>query len=184
MSVAVIRASSVKSALIRAKAILRATSFLGGSALILAVPTQVSAQNGAAPQATPVRVDASARIASAPVVSQRPVIDGRLDDPVWRDAPVLAGFVQRELHEGQPVSERTEVRIVTDGEAIYVGAWMYDREPHAIVPGEKIRDGSLDNSDYFAIIFDTFLDRQHGLVFASTPAEVEHACQVMTEGAR
>src|SRR5205807_2343937 len=111
-------------ALIRAKAVLGTTSFLVGSALILAVPTQVSGQKGSAPQSAPVRVDATARIASAPVVSQSPIIDGRLDDPVWRDAPVLTGFVQRELHEGQPVSERTEVRIVTDGEAIYVGAWM------------------------------------------------------------
>ncbi len=51
-----------------------------------------------------------------------------------------AGFVQRELQEGAPVTERTEVRILTDGEALYVGAWLYDRDPSRIVPGEKVRD--------------------------------------------
>jgi len=127
-------------------------------------------------------MESAARIATAPVISQSPVIDGRLDDRVWRDAPALTGFVQRELHEGQPVSERTEVRIVTDAEAIYVGAWMYDREPNAIVPGEKVRDVSLDNSDYVALVFDTFLDRQNGFIFATTPAGVEYDGQVAKEG--
>ena len=134
------------------------------------------------PQASAIHVAGTARVASAPVIKQRPVIDGRLDDPVWRDVPPLTGFVQRELHEGQPVSERTEVRIVTDGEAIYVGAWMYDREPHAIVPGEKVRDVSLDNSDYVALVFDTYLDRQNGFLFATTPAGVEYDGQIAKEG--
>ena len=139
-------------------------------------------QNGAPPQASSAKVESATRIAAAPVISQKPVIDGRLDDPAWRDVPPLAGFVQRELHEGQPVSERTEVRIVTDGEAIYVGAWMYDREPRAIVPGEKIRDVSLDNSDYVALTFDTFLDRQNGFIFATTPAGIEYDGQIAKEG--
>jgi hypothetical protein len=80
------------------------------------------------------------------------------------------------------VSERTEVKILTDGDALYVGAWMFDREPNAIVPGEKIRDVTLSNSDYFAIILDTYLDRQNGFVFATTPVGVEYDGQVVKEG--
>jgi hypothetical protein len=121
-------------------------------------------------------------VGKAAVVEHPPVVDGKLQDVAWRTAPVFNGFVQRELREGDPVSERTEVRIVSDGEALYVGAWMYDREPSGIVPGEKIRDVSLDNSDYFAIILDTFLDRQNGFVFATTPAGVEYDGQVVKEG--
>jgi len=101
---------------------------------------------------------------------------------VWASAPVLTDFVQRELHEGQPVSERTEVRILSDGDALYVGAWLFDRQPGGIVPGEKIRDVSLDNSDYFAVILDTYLDRQNGFVFATTPAGIEYDGQVVKEG--
>lgn len=126
----------------------------------------------------------SGRVAIAGVTTQPPVVDGRLDDPAWQtaNATTLSGFVQRELREGEPVTERTEVRIVTDGEAIYVGAWLYDREPQSIVPGEKIRDVRLDNSDYVAIIFDTYLDHQNGFVFATTPAGVEYDGQVSREG--
>jgi hypothetical protein len=122
------------------------------------------------------------RVGTAAVVERAPVIDGRLDDAAWRSATPLNGFVQRELHEGQPITERTDVRIVVDGEALYVAAWLYDREPALIVPGEKIRDVPLANSDYFAIILDTFLDRQNGFIFATTPAGVEYDGQVVKEG--
>ncbi len=123
-----------------------------------------------------------APVARASVVTTPPVVDGRLDDAVWRTAEPLAGFVQRELREGEPVTERTEVRILADGEALYVGAWLYDRQPGGITPGEKVRDVTLTNSDYFAVIVDTYLDRQNGFVFATTPAGVEYDGQVVKEG--
>src|SRR5689334_3880348 len=123
-----------------------------------------------------------APVARAHPIQKPPVVNGRLDDEAWRDAEPFAGFVQRELHEGAPVTERTEVRILTDGEALYIGAWLYDREPSRIVPGDKVRDVDLTNSDYFAIILDTYLDRQNGFVFATTPASVEYDGQVVKEG--
>ncbi|PYO37832.1 MAG: hypothetical protein DMD29_14785, partial [Gemmatimonadetes bacterium] len=48
-------------------------------------------------------------IATARAVATPPRIDGRLTDPVWLEATPVTGFVQRELHEGAPVTERTEV---------------------------------------------------------------------------
>ena len=67
--------------------------------------------------------------------------------------------MQRELHEGQPVTERTEVRILTDGD---------DADASGIVPGEKVRDGTIAKSDYFGILLDTYHDRQNGFVFTTT----------------
>src|SRR5262245_42196472 len=72
------------------------------------------------------------RTGTATIVQQAPTIDGRLDESVWRNAAVYDGFVQRELREREPVTERTEVRILTDGEALYIGAWLYDRDPNGI----------------------------------------------------
>ena len=115
-------------------------------------------------------------------MTQKPTIDGRLNDPVWASATPLTGFIQRELKEGDPITERTEVRVVSDGEALYIGAWLFDRDPSGIVPGEKIRDVTLDNSDSFALILDTYHDRQNGFVFATTPAGVEYDGQVVKEG--
>jgi uncharacterized protein DUF5916 len=139
------------------------------TAALLLVPVALSAQDSA-------RVGRSTRIATAPQ------IDGRLGEAVWREAQPLTDFVQRDPSEGAPSTERTEVRILTDGEALYIGAWLFDREPGAIVPGERVRDVDLTNSDYFAIIFDTYHDRQNGFVFATTPAGVEYDGQVIKEG--
>ena len=129
-----------------------------------------------------VQSGSTARAASVHVVRERPVVDGRLTEAAWQSAAPLDGFLQRELREGDPVTERTEVRVVSDGQALYIGAWLYDRDPSAIVSGEKIRDVSLENSDAFAVILDTYLDRQNGFVFATTPSGVEYDGQVVKEG--
>jgi len=134
------------------------------------------------PAQLPGNTPVTARRGSAAVVTAPPVIDGRLDEAAWAGAPPFTDFLQREPREGAPVSERTEVRILTDGTALYVGAWLHDREARLIVPGERIRDVTLTNSDYFAFILDTFHDRQNGFLFATTPAGVEHDAQVIREG--
>ncbi|MDX2057395.1 MAG: DUF5916 domain-containing protein [Gemmatimonadales bacterium] len=122
------------------------------------------------------------RVARAARAATPPTVDGRLDEEAWRGAPVIGEFVQQHPDDGSPATERTEVRILTDAEAIYIGAWLFDRDPGAIVRGERLRDVTLTNSDYFAVIFDTFRDRQNGFVFATTPAGVEYDGQVVKEG--
>ncbi len=129
-----------------------------------------------AARARPLPVSRAQRIATAPE------IDGRLDEAVWRSGTPISDFVQREVNEGVPASERTEIRLATDGIYLYIGARMFDREPFLIVPGEKIRDVQLANSDHIALIFDTYHDRQNGFVFATTPAGVEYDGQVIREG--
>ncbi|MEO6446367.1 MAG: DUF5916 domain-containing protein [Gemmatimonadaceae bacterium] len=143
-------------------------------------PAPLPAQQTAAPADSTTRLQA--RTGQAHPIKTPPAVDGRLDEAVWKEATPFEGFVQRESKEGDPVTERTEVRLLTDGEALYIGAWLYDREPHGIVRGEKVRDVTLTNSDYFAIILDTYLDRQNGFVFATTPAGVEYDGQVVREG--
>ena len=144
---------------------------------------------------TPVKLDAAvadsfaraARARPRPVaraqrITTPPLLDGRLDEEMWRSGTPVSDFVQRELNEGVPASERTEVRLATDGVYLYVGARMFDREPQLIVPGEKIRDVQLANSDHIAFILDTYHDRQNGFVFATTPAGIEYDGQVIREG--
>jgi len=114
--------------------------------------------------------------------SQSPTVDGRLDDAGWASAQPISGFVQREPFEGQPVSERTEVRVLYDESALYVGAWLYDREPGSIVLGQTLRDASLTDTDAFVMVFDTYLDRQNGFVFGTTPSGIEYDGQVTDEG--
>ena len=123
------------------------------------------------------------RVSATPARAARPpVVDGRLDDEAWSAAAPIAGFVQREPEEGSPVSERTEVRLLVDEEALYVGAWLFDGEPDGIVLGERIRDADLERGDYFGIILDTYRDRQNGFIFTTNPAGIEYDAQVVKEG--
>ncbi|MDH3206972.1 MAG: carbohydrate binding family 9 domain-containing protein [Gemmatimonadota bacterium] len=120
--------------------------------------------------------------ATAVAAAVAPVVDGRLDDDAWREAQVLSGMVQREPLEGTPVSERTEVRIVYDDEALYVGAWLYDGRPESLVFGQTLRDASLDDADAFLVVLDTYRDGQNGFAFGTTPAGIEYDGQFSNEG--
>lgn len=155
---------------------IRAVAFAG----LAAMP--VAAQNGPVRSGMRSGRRPARPVAQAAEAAHPPVIDGRLDDDVWGDAPLISGFVQREPVEGEPVSERTEVRILADGQAIYIAAWLYDRAPERIVEGEKLRDANIETGDYFAILLDTYHDRQNGFMFATTPAGIEYDGQVVKEG--
>lgn len=175
--------------------LVRAFTAIGPAALAptlgVAQPTPPSGQRvNVAPRLDAAVADSFARAARARPfpstnvikVTTSPVIDGKLDEAVWKEGVPVSEFLQRELNEGVPASERTEVRFATDGVNLYIGARLYDREPKLIVPGEKIRDVTLANSDYIAFIFDTYHDHQNGFVFATTPAGIEYDGQVIREG--
>ncbi|HEV8149826.1 MAG TPA: DUF5916 domain-containing protein [Gemmatimonadales bacterium] len=121
-------------------------------------------------------------VAQAVRVEAGPLLTGRLDDSIWSRAPVLTGFVQHEPFEGRPATERTEVRILFDREALYIGARLFDSDPAGIVHGEVRRDADLKDQDAFVLMLDTFLDRQNGFIFGTTPAGIEHDGQVTKEG--
>ncbi len=116
------------------------------------------------------------------ITTASPIIDGRLDDDAWSLGEPLTEFFQREPVEGEPVSERTEVRFLADAEALYIGAWLYDRSADQIVTGERLRDANIQVADHFGIVLDTYLDRQNGFVFSTTPSAIEYDGQVVNEG--
>ena len=156
----------------------RPVSLIALAALAAAAP--LSAQQGEDPARG---AGTRERVTATPVrTASPPVIDGRLDDAAWAAAQPLSGFLQREPVQGEPISERTEVRLLVDDEALYVGAWLFDRAPDEIVLGERIRDADLERGDYFGIILDTYRDRQNGFIFSTNPAGIEYDAQVVKEG--
>src|SRR6266511_1117127 len=76
-------------------------------------------------------------------------IDGKLDEAIWQSAPPATGFRQNQPKEGEPATQRTEVRFVFDGAAIYVGARMYDDSGAAGVKTRLVRRDGDPSSDYF-----------------------------------
>ena len=111
-----------------------------------------------------------------------PVIDGRLDDEVWAAAPTISGFLQHEPFEGRQPTERTEIHILYDATALYIGAAMFDRRPAGIITGENRRDADIRDADAVLIVLDTFFDRQNAYVFGTTPLGIEYDGQVTKDG--
>ncbi len=125
-----------------------------------------------------------ARAVAAVEAPVAPMLDGVvLGDPAWDGAVPGTGFVQTQPDEGQPASERTEVRIVFTGDTLYFGVVCYDRDPASIIVTDSRRDSSLADSDSFQIILDTFFDRQNGFVFGTSPSGQEYDGQLVNEGA-
>ena len=105
--------------------------------------------------------------------TKAPKIDGNLSDEVWNKAPVLTNFIQNFPTFGLPISQKTEVRILYDNAAIYVGAYLYDN-PSLIRKQITARDGeSQSDVDYFSVFFDTYNDHQNGFQFLVTTANVQ-----------
>ncbi len=91
-------------------------------------------------------------------------IDGRLDEPVWRDVPVVGDFVQMDPNEGAPVSERTEFQIFYDDDKLYIGMKCYDSNPKGIVSWLDARD-TRPLEDSVGVFLDPFGDRRNGYGF-------------------
>ena len=131
---------------------------------------------------TPEETAATTRIAQASRTAEAPLIDGLVEGNEWADAEIITGFIQAEPYEGEPATEKTEVRILYDDRAVYIGVICHDTDPSGIVVTDERRDSSLDDTDAFQIIFDTYLDRQNGFLFATNPAGMEYDGQVTREG--
>ena len=121
-------------------------------------------------------------VANAVRTDAPPTVDGVLSESIWDTAPAISGFVQHEPMEGQPPTERTEIRIAYDQTAVYIGAKMFDSDPGAIRLGENRRDAGLENADALLLVLDTFHDRQNAFVFGTTAAGIEYDGQVTKDG--
>jgi hypothetical protein len=116
-------------------------------------------------------------------VETPPILDGVvLDESAWARATTVSGFWQTRPDEGQPASERTEVRIIYTDDTLYIGVICFDRDPSGIIVADSRRDSPLDETDSFQIIFDGHLDRQNGFIFGTNPSGMEYDAQITREG--
>lgn len=157
-------------------AVLAVTMGVAGSAVAQPRPAAGGAQGGAPRPAAPARRMSGTRI------NEAPTIDGLMDEQVWQSATPITEFTQAEPFEGTPATEPTEVRLLYDDKAIYIGVVMLDSDPSQIVTTDSRRDSSLADSDSFQVILDTYHDRQNGFIFGTNPAGMEYDAQVRSEG--
>ncbi|MFN7982261.1 MAG: DUF5916 domain-containing protein [Vicinamibacterales bacterium] len=133
------------------------------SAALLACVSAVA--TGQTP-ATQRRSVAAVRLAEGQTV----VLDGRLDEPFWKNVSPAANFMQVDPDNGKPATEQTEVRIVYNADTLYIAALCLDSEPDRWLGYQRRRDEFLSSDDRFMWTIDTFSDAQSGYFFEMNPS--------------
>ena len=95
-------------------------------------------------------------------------VDGALGEPVWAEAFPITNFRQTLPAESESVSERTDVRLAYDDDAIYVGATLHDRSP--VTTRLARRDAELGDSDVLVVLLDSYHDHETAYRFWTNPS--------------
>ena len=129
------------------------------------------------------REEPALRVAEAFRVDHPPRLDGTLDDPLWQQAPPIADFKQREPYEGQPATERTEVRLLYSRSEVYFGIACHDSAGNGPVATQLRRDVSQELDDYFEVVIDSRHDRRNAYVFQVNPLGTQRDALITDEQA-
>jgi len=137
---------------------------------------------------------AAQTVVNMPDVKQRPAakatmltaemkIDGEvLKDDTWQAIEPIDEMWQAKPNSGFPASEKTEIRVGLTENTFYLSVVCYDKEPDRLVVSDARRDATLDNTDSFIFILDTYHDSQNGFMFGTNPIGIEYDAQVDNEG--
>jgi len=118
---------------------------------------------------------------TATTVEETPLIDGRLDDPVWQYVTGTSEFYQREPVEGEAATEETTVYILYDQTHLYIGVELLDSDPLQIRASDLQRDSTLDNDDSFTVAIDSFHDHRNAFVFRLNPLGTRYDAVIRQE---
>ena len=122
-------------------------------------------------------------VASATSLDTDPIIDGDvLNEELWKTLTPVDQLWQTKPRAGFPASEKTEVRIAYTKTTFYLSVICFDAEPQKLVVSDARRDATLDNTDSFLFIVDTYHDRQNGFIFGTNSLGIEYDGQVDNEG--
>ena len=111
-------------------------------------------------------------------------VDGRLDEPVYRDVPPVSDFLQQLPDEGAPATERTDAWVLFDDENFYVAGRCWDSAPPSEWAATDMQRDSRNmlNNDLFGFLIDTFYDRRNALLFYANPLGGFVDQQITNEG--
>lgn len=91
-------------------------------------------------------------------------LDGVLNEPAWKTAPVIT-LTQQNPHPGQPTPFKTTVRILRGKSHLYLGIVCTDPEPGKIAIHTLQRDADQSSDDNVMIVLDTFGQKKLAYVF-------------------
>lgn len=108
-------------------------------------------------------------------------IDGELNEAAWSTGNIATDFIALEPNPGKKASQKTDVTILYDDEAIFVGAYLHDVAKDSILRELTERD-QIGNSDWFGFVVDTYRDNLNGFEFIVTSAGVQFDAKLSTFG--
>src|SRR5882672_8590394 len=114
-----------------------------------------------------------------PRFDKPPVIDGKLDDEIWKQAIVLRDFLQTNPGDNIAPSKPTEMMMGYDSRTFYMAFHCYD-EPDKVRATVAKRD-EVFGEDNVRVFLDTFNDQRRAYVLGFNPLGVQ-ADGIMTEG--
>jgi hypothetical protein len=94
-----------------------------------------------------------------------PIIDGRLDDEVWKSAAVVDDFHQTSPSDGAKPTEATIVRVTYDDEFLYIAAHLKDSDPDGILAKQMIQGKMFYSDDRFWVTLDSFNNKRNDYFF-------------------
>lgn len=103
-----------------------------------------------------------------------PVLDGVMDDAAWLEGGLVTDLKQVVPVSGAEPSQRTEIRVLTDGKTLYFGFRCYDSNPDEIIHRRMKRDTFPFFDDRIGVAIDTFHTRRNGYFFATNPNAMRH----------
>ena len=117
------------------------------------------------------------KTANAVRTSSHPNIDGMLNDKVWDISIPISDLIQFEPDNLAPITENTEVRVLYDDEAFYIGFKCFDRSPAKIMRRLARRDqwkeAASNNADWVSISLDPQNDDKTGYIFIVNAAGIK-----------
>lgn len=137
--------------------------------LLVLGPVDASAQGTSNPLL--IRTTPETNITRAVKVPHAPVLDGRMDEAAWSDAPVMDSFRQAEPEEQGEPAFPTVVRVVYDDRNLYVFVRATDPHPDSLIARLSRRDVDT-NSDRIGIVIDAYHDRRTGVLLSVNPVGV------------
>ncbi|MGI9089616.1 MAG: DUF5916 domain-containing protein, partial [Gemmatimonadaceae bacterium] len=145
-----------------------ATAAVAAALLIAAFGAMAHAQTTSVSARPAAHVVAHAARATGPVH-----LDGLLDEASWQSAPVIREFTQSYPKAGAPPADSTQVRVLYDDNALYVGVRMFDSEPAKIAAQLARRDAVGIYSDWVHLVIGTYHDRRTAFRFSVNPLGVK-----------
>ncbi len=108
-----------------------------------------------------------------PKISESIILDGSLEEAVWKSASVYAKNFQQYFPTDSVIAEdNTTIRMAFDNENLYIAIECFTRGSNFVIPTLK-RDYRASGNDNITFLIDPFSDGANAFMFGTNPAGVQ-----------